>query len=55
MDWIERCFDFAPDGGNGSLESFVSLVMLSISIALFIRELSRFAQRRFNTSRMQLF
>ena len=20
MDWIERCFGLAPDGGNGSLE-----------------------------------
>ena len=55
MDWIERCFGFAPGGGNGSLESFISLVVLSISIAPYIREMSRFAQRRFNTSRMQLF
>jgi hypothetical protein len=26
MDWIERIFGFAPDGGDGSVEFFVVVV-----------------------------
>ena len=47
MDWIERCFGFSPDGGNGALENLVLLIVLSVTVVLFLRGWNRFARRHF--------
>jgi hypothetical protein len=40
MDFIERCFDISPDGGNGSLEALLILLAMLIG-AVVIRRLFR--------------
>jgi len=34
MDFIERIFHFAPDGGSGVLESAIVLVVLVVLLAV---------------------
>jgi len=43
MDWIERAFGWAPDGGDGTLELLIfSLVAMAIAgVAIYLRGRSR--------------
>ena len=37
MDFIERCFDISPDGGNGLLETLLIALAMLIGAALIRR------------------
>jgi hypothetical protein len=44
MDWIERIFDVAPDGGNGTLEAvYYAVAVLVIMAIAFRRRIGRWA------------
>jgi cytochrome oxidase assembly protein ShyY1 len=30
MDWIEKLIGFSPDGGNGSLELAITLIVVAV-------------------------
>lgn len=34
MDWIERVFGFSPDNGDGSTETFLLMVGVSVAIGI---------------------
>ncbi len=39
MDWIERLFGLAPDGGDGSLEALLVMVpLLVLALAWYLRQ-----------------
>jgi hypothetical protein len=46
MDFIERIFGFAPDGGNGVFELLLFIVPIAGIIALALRRWKRAAERR---------
>ena len=47
MDFIERIFGFAPDGGSGSLELLLFVVpVVGVAAALAVRRWSRLRGRR---------
>lgn len=37
MDFIERIFNVAPDGGTGGLELVMVLVVLIVPLTVFVR------------------
>lgn len=47
-DWIEKLFGFDPDGGNGSLEWLIVVVLavVTIAVAVLARRDLRVARRR---------
>jgi len=46
MDFIERIFGFAPDGGNGVFELLLFIVPIAGIITLALRRRKRAAERR---------
>jgi hypothetical protein len=47
MDFIERLFGIAPDGGNGSLEAlYVVALAVGMSVVIFRRSLRHFLATR---------
>ncbi len=47
MDFFERFFDLAPDGGTGVLEAvYAGLVVLAVATIVFRRRLARFIGNR---------
>lgn len=36
MEWIEQATGFSPDGGNGSLELAITLLVLAVVFALVV-------------------
>ncbi len=32
MDWIEKVFHVSPDGGNGTVEFIIYLVLISVAV-----------------------
>jgi hypothetical protein len=57
VDWIERLFHFAPDGGSGSLEvgiiagAAVALAMAIISAIKLSPVVQRWSSRRLSRAR----
>ena len=45
MDWIEKVFHVSPDGGNGTVEFVIYLVLIAVAVGTLNR-LVRFARRR---------
>ncbi len=51
MDWIERWTGFAPDGGDGSVELFLTAAALAVVVTAAILYLARMRKRRRPLSR----
>lgn len=45
MDWIEKVFHVSPDGGNGTVEFVIYLVLVTVAV-LALDRIVRFVRRR---------
>ena len=45
MDWIEKVFHVSPDGGNGTVEFAIFLVLITV-VTLSLNAVVRAARRR---------
>jgi len=46
MDWIEQVFHVSPDGGNGTVELVVYIVLVAFLVLTLTRAGTRLQQRR---------
>ena len=45
MDWLEKVFHVSPDGGNGTVEFVIYLVLVTVAV-LALDRIVRFVRRR---------
>jgi hypothetical protein len=45
VDWIERVFHVSPDGGNGTVEFVIYLVLISVAVLALNRGKHAFRRR----------
>jgi hypothetical protein len=45
VDWIEKVFHVSPDGGNGTVEFVIYLVLVTVA-ALAVNRIVQFVRRR---------